>query len=295
MPIEEDIGLAYQTYMTHSYSDDSSASPPEPNSPVRRLLTLAKQAYIARRFKYGTPPCTITGRLLGALAYLNVYQRPWIDHRFLHLPVQSRGRLLDIGCGEGELLKGMQEVGWEAEGVDFDAAAVEAARSRGLSVRLGTLHDQQYPDDQFDAITLSHTIEHVHDPLVLLRECHRVLKPEGQLLLITPNNRSLAHRIFGSSWITLDPPRHLQIFSPCSLRTLTARAGFRRIHTRTGIRAAEVVLLGSRSIQQTGRYVYGSMHTRGSKILARSGQLLEYALTLLGSGAGEEIILRATK
>ena len=90
-------------------------------------------------------------------------------------------------------------------GIDIDPETVKAVRSRGLDVRLGTLEAQGFPADYFDAIVMNHVIEHIHDPLEHLRECHRVLKKGGVLSLATPNVASLGHERFRQYWVGLRP------------------------------------------------------------------------------------------
>jgi len=142
------------------------------------------------------------------------------------LPAVPQGRLLDVGCGSGEWLLEMRQRGWTVEGFDFDDSAVKLARQKGLKVECGSLEDRNYPADCFDAVTLNHVIEHVPDPVRTLAECARILKPEGKLVLFTPNNSSLGHLLFREGWRGLEPPRHLHIFSMKSLRRTLTAAGF---------------------------------------------------------------------
>jgi 2-polyprenyl-3-methyl-5-hydroxy-6-metoxy-1,4-benzoquinol methylase len=121
------------------------------------------------------------------LAYLNPIRRANFDLNVFCLRAKPHGRLLEVGCGSGMILKSMQKLGWQVEGVDFDPAAVEAARKRGLDVHLGTLSEQEFRANSFDAIIMGHCIEHVPDPINLLRECYRILEPGGRLVVITPN------------------------------------------------------------------------------------------------------------
>jgi SAM-dependent methyltransferase len=213
----------------------------------------------------------------------------------MYLSAQPNGHLLDVGCGNGWLLKIMQDLGWCVEGVDFDPNAVENARRKGVQVRLGTLEAQQYPDNYFDAITLSHLIEHVHGPLELLRECQRILRPGGRLVLVTPNGHSWGHRIFKDAWLALDPPRHLYVFSVPSLRYLAEKAGFKKFRLSTTIRDANGLFIASKSIQRTGKHVWGSPQPRAFRIWARALQLVEWAILKLKPYIGEEIALMAEK
>jgi SAM-dependent methyltransferase len=96
---------------------------------------------------------------------------------------------------------------------------------------LGSLENTRFPDQSFDAVTLNQVIEHVHDPVSLIRECLRILKPGGKLVLATPNIESFGHQIFGRNWSHLDSPRHLMLFSMKTLRECAVRAGFLSIDT----------------------------------------------------------------
>src|SRR5208282_348249 len=108
----------------------------------------------------------------------------------------------------------------------FDPQAVDAAWRKGLSVKLGRLAEQRYPDESFDLVLMSHVIEHLNDPLATLREIRRVLRPGGTLAVTTPNADSWGHRHFGPDWRGFEPPRHLRIFNGKALAALAGHAEF---------------------------------------------------------------------
>lgn len=157
---------------------------------------------------------------------------------------------------------------------------------------LGTLESQRYPDGSFDAVVMSHVIEHVHDPEGLLRECRRILRSRGQITVVTPNAKSLGHRVFGADWRGLEPPRHLQVFTPLALRTLAEKAGFNRPRVSVTIRSAWEICRASRSIRR------GQLSPR-CKILesvaAAAFHFAELGTSLVQPDAGEEIVLIAWK
>ena len=224
MPLGADIGKAYANYYTHAAH--STAGSVGLRAKIRGLM---QRGYWANEYGYETGSQPSLARSLGKLLNLSPIHRREADADVRCLPAVPQGRLLDIGCGSGEWLLTMRERGWSVEGCDFDKFAVEAARQRGLKVKCGSLEDQNYPDNSFDAVTLSHVIEHVPDPVRVLGECARILRPGGKLVLLTPNASSLGHRVFGEAWRGLEPPRHLHLFSIKSMHRMLSLAGFQRI------------------------------------------------------------------
>jgi SAM-dependent methyltransferase len=129
------------------------------------------------------------------------------------IPSTLRGRLLDVGCGDGERVLWYQSRGFEAYGVETSARAVENAKSLGLKVQQGTLSDANYPDNFFDVIVMAHVLEHTHSPQAYLQECSRILKRGGVLAVAVPNIESQSASVLGEDWSFLMLPIHLYHFS----------------------------------------------------------------------------------
>jgi SAM-dependent methyltransferase len=143
------------------------------------------------------------------------------------LPWHGQGRLLDFGCGGGSYLERMHRQGWCVTGLDVSPAAVQRVREElGLRALVGTLPHPHLPPAGFDVITMWHSLEHVHQPLLVLREARRLLAPGGKVIVAVPNIDSLQFRWFGSAWYGLDLPRHLTHFTPDTLKAMLQRAGF---------------------------------------------------------------------
>lgn len=291
MPLEEDIGKAYQSYYTHQDNNNINYTG------LRRFYRLIKEGYLANKYGYLNSTVATWQRLLSVLLYFDPGRCADLDFSIMYLPSQPNASLLEVGCGSGWMLEIMKGLGWKVEGVDFDPSAVENARNKGLCVKCGTLSSQGYPDNHFDVITMSHLIEHVHEPLKLLQECYRILKPGGKLVIVTPNIKALGHTYFKESWLHLDPPRHLHIFTPDSLENITKKAGFNTTHRLTTIRDANGLFLASRAIQRTGKHTMSNPKTKNLKlsIWAKLMQIWEWIILKNSPNVGEEIVLIGQK
>jgi len=140
--------------------------------------------------------------------------------------VVSPGRLLDVGCGPGFLLRVARDRGWEPTGIDPSPFSVERARTEGIEAHQGMLEDLALPEASFDAITLMQVIEHVVDPRALLAECRRLLRPGGALVVATPNPGSLLAQVKREAFNYWIPPVHCVWYTPGALRRVLGRAGF---------------------------------------------------------------------
>ena len=139
----------------------------------------------------------------------------------------SPGRVLDVGCGRGLLLKAFRDNGWDVLGTEMSETSAAYPRDvLNLPVRVGDLAGLKFPDHLFDAVVMWHVLEHVIDPRAMLREVNRVLRPGGVFLVGVPNFGSFEARMCEEKWFHLDVPRHLIQYTPESLREALAGAGF---------------------------------------------------------------------
>jgi 2-polyprenyl-3-methyl-5-hydroxy-6-metoxy-1,4-benzoquinol methylase len=154
---------------------------------------------------------------------------------------RTAGRFLDVGCGGGFLVEAARDLGWQAEGTEVSRAAADFGRGRGVTIHVGVLSDARLPAGAFDAVTMMEVIEHVPDPVALLRECADLLRPGGALLLTTPNWASLSRRVLGARWSPVGRD-HVVYFTPRHLRRALAAAGLapRRV-TTANIQPHEIV------------------------------------------------------
>ncbi len=128
-------------------------------------------------------------------------------------------KVLDVGCGRGLLLREFQRNGCDVTGTEFSDDACRFAREvLKLPVRVGLLHELNFPDQSFDVVVMWHVLEHVSDPRPTLAEVSRILRPGGVFLVGVPNFGSLEARLTKAGWFHLDVPRHLSHHSRASLR-----------------------------------------------------------------------------
>jgi 2-polyprenyl-3-methyl-5-hydroxy-6-metoxy-1,4-benzoquinol methylase len=288
-PTPEDLGLAYRHYYTH----EAGAEPR--GSLLSRALGAVRDAYVAARYKYPGKSPPMFRPLMALPLHLFPGRRADADHRVMHLEAHRRGRVLDVGCGSGALLENLRALGWGVQGMDFDPAAVQVARSRGFEVGLGSIESQRYPDRRFDAVTMSHVVEHVEDPRALFAEARRILRPGGVLVVATPNSESLGHARFGSAWRGLEPPRHLQIFSACTLERVVWEAGMHPLSVRTSVHWATGIFLESEAIRTAARGGPRTGFDRAKRMRAGIESLRESLLLLGDPLAGEELIVIAER
>ncbi len=143
---------------------------------------------------------------------------------------KKRGRLLDVGAGFGFFLSEMRGRGWEVVGVEISQKAMDHAKDvLGLTLHLGPLEKVGFPESDFDVVSGFYVIEHLPDPMAFLKECYRILKPGGLLLLRYPHTTPIKNllRFFGIENRLYDLPAHLSDFSPEMIQQCLEKAGFK--------------------------------------------------------------------
>ena len=148
-------------------------------------------------------------------------------------PYRQSNRLLDIGCGAGNLLLAARKHGWDAQGLDVAEQATEHVRTLGFEVFHGELQQAQFPSQHFDVITAAEILEHLSEPRLLVQEVARILRPGGMFWTTTPHARGLSARVLGLNWRCIWPPEHLQLFSVAGMKALLQGVGFKQIRFQT--------------------------------------------------------------
>ena len=148
----------------------------------------------------------------------------------------ARGRVLEVGFLDTDLLRRLRGNGWDAEGIDLDATAVSSAQAAGFSARHVELSSAELDDERYDAIIAIAVLEHIDDPGAFICRIHDLLVPGGAMLLQLPNVASLDAWVSGWSrhgWDMYAEPGHLFHYRRCHLERLFDKHGFAPAFYRT--------------------------------------------------------------
>ena len=158
---------------------------------------------------------------------------PLLAH-FQGLPApRAAGRVLDLGCGEGECMAILRACGWSVQGVEMDPRRAAIARAHGVPVWSGEITEYPWDGRPFDVIRLWHVLEHLPEPDRILRHIRPWLKPGGELIVGVPNVQGAMHHLFRRRWAGLRQPYHLHHFTARAMDRLLRGAGFSQIRIRS--------------------------------------------------------------
>ena len=138
--------------------------------------------------------------------------------------------ILDIGCFTGEFLELLQSRGADVFGLELQSEAVAIANAKlPGKVYKADFFGNEFPQREFDAITLMGVVEHVVDPVRLIQRTHQLLSKNGIIMLQTPNSGAFLARSRGKHWPPYQPIEHIHLFSDQSLFQLLKDSGFQDI------------------------------------------------------------------
>ena len=144
------------------------------------------------------------------------------------------GRFLDVGCGSGGVVATATRRGWEAMGQEISDWAAEEGRKNGINIINVDLLEARLPSEHFDAISMFDVLEHLPSPVEYLREIFRILKPNGVLVIETPNINGFFARWFYKENSDLVKPRaHISLFTPRSTARLCEQIPFSHVRIVT--------------------------------------------------------------
>jgi SAM-dependent methyltransferase len=179
----------------------------------------------------------------------------------------EKGKLLDVGAGNGSYLNILGEWGWEAYGIEPDKAVVKRLlKQKVKNIYQGDLFTTKLPIKNFDLIRYSHVLEHVPSPKKELRKARSLLKKNGKIFIFVPNIDSFFFKVFKSYWFPLEPPRHFFQYSPNTLTKLLKLSGFKNIQISYN--------------QSPYTFIWSLSYLLGKKDVGRRMSFFIYPLTL---------------
>jgi 2-polyprenyl-3-methyl-5-hydroxy-6-metoxy-1,4-benzoquinol methylase len=143
------------------------------------------------------------------------------------------GRILDIGFGEGGLLRIAEQQGWQCYGTEVSPQALAYGATRGWQVTNNADRDSRFSPHSFDVVTMIELLEHMPNPQQVLAEAARWLRPGGLLYLTTPNAKSLNCRLLGLNWSVVSPPEHIALWTAQGIKRAFSKVGLQPLRIRT--------------------------------------------------------------
>lgn len=146
-------------------------------------------------------------------------------------------KVLDVGCFTGDFLVLMKEAGADVYGLELQEDAVKIANKKLHGrVKAADVMTDAFPKIQFDVITLLGIVEHVTDPIKLIRRSTQLLKKDGILMVQTPNSSSLLAKLTKRFWPPYAPVEHIHLFSRDSLLKALNLFGYKNATYTTHIK-----------------------------------------------------------
>ena len=256
-PTPATLGNAYGSYYTHAGAATSHFFAAFKQRLKNEYLSVLLGSPITPRFglhRWTAPFVRSIGQWI---------TEPFGMRQIVELP---KGFLIDVGCGNGNMLKLARQLGWRTLGIEPDAAAIAAARTQGLDVIQGSYEELAHYEGKAGCIICSHVLEHVHQPLQLLKMLRDALAPGGVLLLSAPNAASYVRDHYGENWRGLEAPRHLAIPDAAWLMAWLNKQGFdcTQVPSHDGVMMAESERIKRRDLAAA------SSDVKAARILART-------------------------
>lgn len=145
------------------------------------------------------------------------------------LPKLNPGRMLELGCAAGAFMQKMKLKGWQVEGIETSVSASQMARKAGLKVFTGSIEKAPEPDHPFDLVVAWMVLEHLHQPLDVLKRLFDWTKTGGWLVASVPNAGSIDFKLFRQRWYALQVPTHLYHYTPRSINMILRSSGWQTV------------------------------------------------------------------
>ena len=185
--------------------------------------------YKSIAIREGNFPSSIFGHLKTSVQGL-------IRFNSTRIPNLDPGRMLEIGCASGAFLEKMARKGWYVEGIELSRKASERARAFGHKIINAAVEDAPDPLQLYDLIVGWMVLEHLHDPVGVLKKLRRWVKADGWFVFSVPNADSFEFKLFRERWYALHLPNHLYHYTPNTLEKVLNKGGWEMVrvfHQRT--------------------------------------------------------------
>jgi len=143
-------------------------------------------------------------------------------------PYRKLGRILDVGCGNGNFLVEAQKKGWEVWGTEYTQEVADIPESKGVKMKVGPLNSSSFGEVQFDIVTSFEVIEHINNPLQEVQHIYQLVRKGGLFYFTTPNFNALEREYKKVDYPVISYPEHLLYFTPASIDYLLKKVGFKK-------------------------------------------------------------------
>jgi SAM-dependent methyltransferase len=280
--VPEDLALCYPQEYEPYRSPAAAAAAPRSLSGARDALRRTIQAHVRGEALAG--PWRLVAPLLSASRRL----REQAFYSILDELLPRRGgdrRALDVGCGSGGLMATLARIGWQIDGIEWDAqAAARAARVTGRPVWTGDFREVDLPRGAYDLVLFNHVFEHLAAPRDAIARVAELLRPGGRVVIVSPNPDSFGAHAFGADWFPWEAPRHLVLPTIPALARLAEELGWSAFRARTTARSAAYYLNNSRAYRHA-RPLEPEPKRRDRLLGSWEGMLVA-----LGRPRGEELV-----
>ena len=217
---------------------------------------------------------------------------------------RGKKRILDVGCGNGKLLKVFKENGWETCGIEPSSQAFSKEDKKELNIICRTFENVNFKSlGVFDAVMLSFILEHISSPIELLKKIHPILREGGVICIEVPNDFNELQEVLVKQlgkerwWIVI--PDHINYFSIDSLSKLVERIGFKKLLAEGSFPVEIFALMGEDYIGNpaVGEKIHQKRLSFEQNLIKSGKNQLKRKLyqKLIEMGIGRSIILYATK
>lgn len=197
------------------------------------------------------------------------------------LPFIGKGRLLEIGAGNGANLFFLKSLGWRVTGIEFSGKAAETAKKNGLNIVVGRAENVSL-NQKFDLVLMIYLFEHLGDPAKVLRKTKKWLAKNGLLVIDVPNIDSIEFKVFKEKWFPLELPRHFYHFSPKTITLMLEKHGFKVIKIQHDP--------SPKRFLQSINYVFNTKGLENKKFLRLLVFPFTYFFALIGKSATMRVI-----